>query len=373
MLNYIILISGWQYNSPRPWKGPALAETIQSQNNLQQKLEELRRHVLPSSSTLILTHDYPDPDCIASAFGISQLLSFWGAASSVISFGGFIGRAENRAMIRFLNIHTIPFMLLELKDFERIIVVDCFPGKSNVSLSAQATVHAVIDHHRYGPVPGAPFYQDIRRDIGATSTIVTEYLNAAGCPIHPKLATALFYGLKTDTGDMGRESSQEDLACYKSLFALMDHALLAKIENPDRDVAFFKILHRASQSMIAFGSLGYIPLGSIASPDYVAEMADLFHSLAKIDTTVCCGVFKKNIFFSIRAKNRDEAGMNAEKIATALGGGGGGHGKMGAGRVPFDKAHEEELFARFLATIKETFNIVTAKGVHILEDARHKP
>ncbi len=315
-------------------------------------------------------HDYPDPDCIAAAYGVSQLLDFWGVSSTVISSGGFIGRAENRAMIRFLNIHTVPFVLLELKDFEKIILVDCFPGNSNVSLSKDQKIDAVLDHHLVNCEDTAQFFHDIRKEIGATSTIVTEYLLNAQCPISPKLATALFYGIKTDTGDMGRESSSEDLECYKFLFGQMDHSLLARIENPDRDVAFFRILHRAAQSMVAFDSLGYISLGQISSPDYVAEMVDLFHSLEKIDITICCGIFKKHIFFSIRAKNRDEAGVNAEKIAVSLGGGGGGHGKVGAGRIPFEKQTENEIISKFETAFKKVFNITEVEGVHILEEKK---
>ncbi|HUI93160.1 MAG TPA: DHH family phosphoesterase [Chitinivibrionales bacterium] len=337
-----------------------------------EQVEDFKRRVTPSSSTLILTHDYPDPDCIASAYGIAQLLSFWGTQSSVISFGGFVGRAENKAMIRHLNIHTVPYVLLELKDFDRIILVDCVPGRSNVSLPASTPVHAVIDHHMGDAPANQQFYRDIRKEIGAASTIVTEYLLAANCPINPKLATALFYGIKTDTGDMGRDSTAEDLECYKHLFLRMNHSLLAKIENPDRDVAFFKIVHRAAVTMLAYGSFGYIPLGHVASPDYVAEMADLFHSLENIDITVCCGFFKKNVFFSIRAKNRDEAGIFAEKIALALGGGGGGHGKLGAGRIPYVKGQEDELMKKFVETIKAVFNIGAMEGVHILEERRRK-
>ncbi len=349
-----------------------MSDLTQLPESLTRQVEDFKRSVTPSSSTLVLTHDYPDPDCLASAYGISQLLSFWGTQNVVISFGGFVGRAENRAMIRFLNIHMVPYVLLEIKDFERIVLVDCFPGRSNVSLPAGNPVHAVLDHQSGGVLDNAPFYHDVRENIGAASTIVTEYLLAADCPLTEKLATALFYGIKTDTGDMGRDSSPEDLECYERMFDIMDHSLLAKIENPDRDVAFFRVIHRAAESMVAFGSLGYIPLGAVASPDYIAEMADLFHSLEKIDITVCCGTFKKNIFFSIRAKNRDEAGMNAEKIAVALGGGGGGHGKVGAGRVPFDRAREEEMLNRFVNTFKATFNISGHKGVQLLEIERQK-
>jgi nanoRNase/pAp phosphatase (c-di-AMP/oligoRNAs hydrolase) len=246
--------------------------------------------------------------------------------------------------------------------------VDCYPGRSNVSLPAERPIHAVLDHHIVPATDNRPYYHDVRQYIGATSTIVTEYLTVANCPVASKLATALFYGIKTDTGDLGRDTSQEDLECYKWLFSKMDHGLLAKIENPDRDVGFFRTVHRAAEAMVAFDSFGYIPLGTVGSPDVVAEMADLYHGLEKIDTTICCGIFKKHIFFSIRAKQRDEAGNKAEAIAIAMGGGGGGHGKVGAGRFPFEKDTLTETMNRFVATFKKEFNIPNEPGVPLLED-----
>ena len=321
------------------------------------KLESFRKHILPVSSVLILTHDYPDPDCLASAFGVAHLLSFWGVKSSVISFGGFVGRAENRAMIRFLNIRTVPFVLTEVNDFERIILVDSFPGKGNVSLPKSTPVHAIIDHHPNDPQPDAPYFFDIRADYGATSTIITKYLLEANCPISPKLATALFYGIKTDTGDMRREVSPDDLECYKYLFDIMEHRLLSKIENPDRDVEFFKILHRASESALTFDTLGYTHLGSVTTPDYVAEMADLFHSLEKLEWMVCSGLFKNQIFYSIRSKNNDTAGIIAERIASTFGGSGGGHARVAAGRIPIDSDSANKVLEKFEFTIKDVFGV----------------
>lgn len=322
-----------------------------------EKIEDFRNHILPASTVLVLTHDYPDPDCLASAFGISHLLSFWGVKSSVISFGGFVGRAENRAMIRFLNIRTVPFVLTEINDFERIILVDSFPGKGNVSLPASTQVHAVVDHHPNDPIPGTTFFHDIRKDYGATSTIITKYLLEAHCPISPKLATALFYGIKTDTGDMRREVSTDDLECYKYLFDIMDHRLLSRIENPDRDVEFFKILHRAAESAITFETVGYTHLGVVTTPDYIAEMADLFHSLEKLEWMICSGLFKNQIFYSIRSKNSDYAGVNAERLAAALGGSGGGHARVAAGRIPIEQDSANKVLEKFEYTVKEVFGI----------------
>lgn len=333
----------------------------QTDDNFFHKVEALRSHIIPASTVLILTHDFPDPDCLASAFGISHLLSFWGIKSSVISFGGFVGRAENRAMIRFLNIRTVPFVLTEVNDFERVILVDCFPKKGNVSLPPSAKVHAIIDHHPNDPSPEETYFHDIRKDYGATSTIITKYLLSAHCPISPKLATALFYGIKTDTGDMRREVAPEDLECYKFLFDIMDHRLLALIENPDRDIEYFKILHYATFSAVHYDNVGYTFLGNVTTPDYVAEMADLFHCLEKLEWMISAGIFKNQIFFSIRSKDSDSAGIFAEKIAMIFGGSGGGHARVAAGRIPLNENDPNKLREKFEFSLRDVFSITHAE------------
>lgn len=335
-------------------------------NDFPGMLASFKAAILPASSVLILTHDYPDPDCLASAFGVSHLLSHWGVKSSVISFGGFVGRAENRAMIRFLNIRTVPFVLTEIRDFEKIILVDSFPGKGNVSLPADTTIHAVIDHHPNEDLNGVPFFHDIREHYGATSTIITRYLLEAGVQITPKLATALFYGIKTDTGDMRREVSTDDLECYKLLFDMMEHKLLSRIENPDRDVEFFRILHRAAEFAFTYDSVGYTHLGSVSTPDYVAEMADLFHSLEKLEWMICSGVFKNQIFFSIRAKNNENAGSIAEKLAGSFGGSGGGHARVSAGRIPLDTDLGNKVLEKFEVLFKQILQISGAPEEKLL-------
>ena len=321
------------------------------------KLESFREHILPANSVLILTHDYPDPDCLASAFGVQHLMNFWGVKSSVISFGGFVGRAENRAMIRVLNIPTVPFVLTELKDYDRIVLVDSFPDKGNVPLTSKITIHAVIDHHPSQLPADMSFFYDIREKFGATSTIITEYLLEAGCPVTPRLATALFYGIKTDTGDMRRENVPEDLRCYKMLFDIMDHHLLSRIENPDRDEEFFRILHRAVEATYTSDTFGYTYLGNVTTPDYVAEMADLFHSLERLEWMVSSGVFKNQIFFSIRSKTSDRAGSIAEQIARRMGGSGGGHSRVSAGRIPMRADTVNKTIGEFEHLLKEFFGI----------------
>ncbi len=329
-------------------------------------LKDFRSRILPANSVLVVAHDYPDPDCLASAHGISQLVTWWGAKTALVTFGGFVGRAENRAMIRYLDIQTLPIALVHIEDFDHIVMVDSFPGSGNVSLPKNTPVDAVFDHHLESPAPDAPFFHDIRKGVGATSTIVTQYLLESGCPISAELATALFYGIKTDTGDMGRETSHDDLECYKYLFDLIDHKVLSHIENPERDIEYYRTMHRAAGNALLFDNVGYTHLGQVSSPDYIAEMADFFESLEKLEWMVCSGLFKKNIFFSIRTKQHVDAGTKAETISRQLGGSGGGHGKIGAGKIPFKAGEEEKIVGLFKETFREIFRITNLRQEQLL-------
>src|SRR5690348_9561013 len=53
---------------------------------------------------LIYTHDYPDPDSLASAFGLKHLVRLVAGVDAEIVYGGVIGRTENREMVSRLRI-----------------------------------------------------------------------------------------------------------------------------------------------------------------------------------------------------------------------------------------------------------------------------
>ncbi|MBD3314669.1 MAG: hypothetical protein GF344_02680 [Chitinivibrionales bacterium] len=320
-------------------------------------VEELRKRILPASSVLIATHDYPDPDCLASAWGIYHLLRHWGIENPVITFGGFVGRSENRTMLRVLGMKVKPLVVVTPTDFERVILVDTFPASGNLSLPTKARTDAVIDHHPRANSDSTSFFCDVREEIGATSTLVTQYLRAAHCPIPETLATALFYGIKTDTRDMSRNVSHEDLECYRTLFDWVDHRLLSRIEFPDRDVEYFRMLHRAAGNMLLLQKVGYTHLGLVSTPDHIAEIADLFLSLETLEWTIVSGVFEDQIFYSVRSKESETAGQKAQLIARRLNGSGGGHSSMAAGRIPMSGLPENRVRERFIEVIENEFGV----------------
>jgi nanoRNase/pAp phosphatase (c-di-AMP/oligoRNAs hydrolase) len=325
-------------------------------NTISNKVEYLRSCLLPARSVLIACHDYPDPDCIASAFGVYTLLRFWHVAKPVIAFGGFVGREENRTMVRSLGIPMLSYSQVKLDAFQKIIIVDSFPGNSNLSLPLSAPVSVIFDHHYNKNKQLVSCFQDIRQQVAATSTIVTQYLTAAGCPISPQLATALYYGIKTDSRDMAGDVSMDDVTMYRMLLAMVDYPLLLTIENPLRSQAFFKTVDKALESAIILGMIGYTHLGEIQSPDYVPEMADFLSRLNTIEYLVCSGLYIDQLFFSIRSKKGLKAGYYADRIASTMGGHGGGHLKIAAGRIPLKGMTPAEAEQQFLKVLKRIFH-----------------
>src|SRR5262245_7428388 len=130
-------------------------------------------------SLVILPHDNPDPDALASAAAIKYLASTLLEKDAQIVLGGIVGRAENRAMLTYLNITLVPVGDVHLNGDTGVVLVDTQPGRSNNSLPEGVTPLAVIDHHpayaRYADVP----FLDLRDQYGATSTILTEYIREA--------------------------------------------------------------------------------------------------------------------------------------------------------------------------------------------------
>ncbi len=167
---------------------------------------------------LILTHENPDPDSIASAYGLKYILRKTMGVSSIIAYPGIIGRAENQAMVRLLDIDLVPYSSIQPRNYSVVALVDCQPNTGNVMLPKGMVPSIVIDHHPMRKSSLKSTYCDIRKDIGSTSTIITQYIRHLGLPMDRKVATALFYGIKSDTRDLGRQSTDADIRASVFLF-----------------------------------------------------------------------------------------------------------------------------------------------------------
>src|SRR4029079_10794483 len=147
-------------------------------------------------SLLIFTHDNPDPDALAAALGLQRFSEHELKLAATLTYGGIVGRAQNRAMVENLKMPLIPVERIDLAQFDTIALVDSQPETGNNSLPHGHRIDIVIDHHPLRPGSARAAWCDIRPDLGATSTIVFEYLRQRAVPIDVPLATAILLSLR---------------------------------------------------------------------------------------------------------------------------------------------------------------------------------
>jgi nanoRNase/pAp phosphatase (c-di-AMP/oligoRNAs hydrolase) len=190
---------------------------------------------------------------------------------------------------------------------------------------------------------------------GATSTLVGEILIANGFSIPQRLATALVYGIQTDTLDLARNVSPADARVFADLYPLADKRLLGRIQRARVPQSYFLAIERGLRHAVVHGNAVTTHLGEIEHPDLVAEMADLLFRLEGMTWSFVTGVHARVLYGSLRAIEAE--GIDAGSVARAISaprGTGGGHESMAAVQIPVGSADtaaqaHEAVVERFLA------------------------
>ncbi len=336
---------------------PAIAASL----DLEAALEALPRLVRDAPAAVALTHDNPDPDAMASAAGVAYLVEALTDREMLLAYGGIIGRAENRALVRHLKLPMTPVSRLSVPEDAFWALVDTQPPTGNHSLPEAAKIGLVIDHHPERPGSATTPLHLVSNDFGATSTIVSLLLRAAGLTPPPMLATALFYGVKSDTRSLGREASEADKDAYRWLFGLTDPTLLADIEHPQVPVSYFRAYHRAYEQARMQGNVITVDMGGVYLPDIVPEIAERFLSLDGVKWSVAVGAHQEELYVSVRTNDRRmNAGKQIRALTEDLGGSAGGHGQMAGARLPLEGLSERKrqaLATDVLARFAQSFGV----------------
>jgi len=246
------------------------------------KLERLIQYARGHRRALVLTHDNPDPDSMASAVALGYILQRMAEVESVVAYGGIVGRAENRALVRVLKLPVVPIARVVFEEYDLICMVDTQPEQGNHSLPARHFPDVVIDHHPERPETRLAPIADVGGEIGATSTVVVEYFRASGLEMPPAIATALYYGIKADTRDLGRQTTAADVDAYLWLFPMVDKEALAEIEHPRLPIEYFQLYHTAIEKALVYDHAVVCNLAEIYAPDMVAEVAERFLFLEEV-------------------------------------------------------------------------------------------
>jgi nanoRNase/pAp phosphatase (c-di-AMP/oligoRNAs hydrolase) len=285
----------------------------------------------------IITHKNPDPDAIASAMALAEIARHANqkTLTTRIFYEGNIGHQENRTFVNLLDIKMEHVTPEALQKCTYLALVDCPSPGANNDLPSQTKIHITIDHHKEGNhMAGPGTFTDIRPGIGATASIMTQYLQELDIPVDKRVATALLYGIRTDTKEFKRNVTPQDLSNAGFLLPLTDADLLDKIMSPSMsqetlDVIGKAIQNRKFQSGYLFSNVGYV-----MNRDALPQAADLLITLEGVNTVLVYGIMDTAIVIS--ARNRDIRLHVGNALAEAFGdmGDAGGHPNMAAASLP---------------------------------------
>ncbi len=304
------------------------------------ELERLDEIMKDSEHLLIIVHNNPDPDALASAMALKYLIEKRNEKQVSITYGGNIGRAENQTMVRKLKIPLKQIGKIHFDKYDRIALVDTQPGFGNNSLPDGVTCQIIIDHHP----PQQNLKNDlviIEPDIGVTATIIVDLLKESKITIPADIATALSYAISSETQNLGREACRRDIEAYLHVYIRSSIRKLAEIIFPKLPNSYYVTLEKTLKNTLYYQNLICAHLGPIPAAEFVGEMADFLLRHDRIGWTLCTGFFKGRLFLAVRTSNpKNNAGKlvknlvkDKEKV--------GGHDMIAGGYIPLESSKAE--------------------------------
>jgi len=292
---------------------------------------------------VVVTHDNPDPDAIASGWGVIHLVEKTLGLPARLLAGGIIARAENRAFVKALK----PPLVMTTERLipgpgEAVVLVDT-TNSHRLDGAGGRKIDAVIDHHHPGRGGSLTArFRDVRPRVLSTSSIVACYLRSLAIVPTQALATALVYGIETDAKGMECRFSRADRTAVSWLSQFSDPQLLARIENPELPRQYFNDLLLALESCFIYGSVGYCFLPSASATEAVGETADLLIRCEGIHRLLCAGIVDGRLILSARTTDRGgDATQLLGKTVEPQGGMWGGHEHRAGGSIVLDGTNSD--------------------------------
>lgn len=320
-----------------------------------ERVSRLVEVVAPEDSLGILVN--ADPDAMASALALKRL--FWRKVRKVTLYHvNPVDRPDNLAFIRLLKIIQERIQDGDAPPVTRWAVVDSQPG--HFKNFKELPFHIIIDHHPIDSGSKALF-MDIREDYGANSTIMTEYLRAARVTPSARLATALFYGIKTDTNNFVRHSLPNDINAFRFLYRYVNMNIIKKIESSEFTRGTLNNLQKAFKHFTFIQDTAFVYMGREALPDDLVIIADFFMKLAEANWSIAAGIHQEKLIVILRnAGFKGDAGKKAKRLFEPWGGNAGGHKSAARAEIPLSSI---EAWDGNTGTLKDRLLKVLTKGL----------
>ena len=291
------------------------------------RFEEIVRNI-KGDMVYIQTHNFPDPDAIASAFGLSKLLKHYDIKSS-ICYKGKIERFSTNGFVNKLGIELIDLDSINgMCENDEIILVDSQKGNSNI-VDSPGNEIICIDHHPSFENCNTNDYRyaDIRPEYGACATIIAQYYLENDIQMDRRVATALIFGIKSDTMGLSRGVSQADIDVYQQLYGMCDMELISSLEHCSLKFEDLKAYANAINSIKIYDNISFANTGYNCPEALIASISDFMLDLVEIDFSVVYSIRDDGIKLSVRSIGEINAGIVTNDALSDIGGGG-GHAEM---------------------------------------------
>ncbi|MBI4242574.1 MAG: DHH family phosphoesterase [Planctomycetes bacterium] len=300
------------------------------------KLTKLRDLVTNKEKVLIIICGNPDPDALGSAFGLSFLIKGF-AKKTEIAYTGEFTRHQNLAMVQLLEIPVIKYSDSMASGDTFVIVVDSQPDFFDKSINIK--FNACIDHHPKKKRFNLDF-EDIGRRYGATSTMITEYFVFSNADIPDNIGGGLFYGIKTDTSNLTKNTYENDIRMYQVLRRVANLEHINVIELSEMPFDSLEVMKTAITNLYRKGEILFSYLGEIQNPHFCVYIADYLVRVADISCVVVCALSTDKLTCIFRSDGmKKNVGMMCNKLFSKYGLAG-GHKTMARAEIPVSMLHK---------------------------------
>ena len=300
------------------------------------RVQQYQRYLSDADRILIMLHNDPDPDAMASGLALRNLLRRTKTTAIIGALQG-VTRPENLRMLNMLDIQVELMTPETIREFDRICMVDVQPHYFGGLFDR---VDLVIDHHPEQSSYAAVF-KDVRPDYGSTCTILTEHLRAVDVNISERTATAMLYAIKSDTLFFNRTTNRVDIDAFSYLYPLADAAMIRKMEGAEITAERLQQVLVAHQGGRLNDQVFCAFLGTLPREDFIPYVADFYLQLEDVKWTVIAGVVNQSLVVSVRNLGYSRnAGEFARRCFGDIGSAG-GHRAMAKAVVPLTAFREK--------------------------------
>ena len=376
-LVYVLCIGEWSRSRTDAWRSFFPDVTVLSVGNLLQdslltalgrsltraRVQQYQRHFAGADRILILLHNDPDPDAMASGLALRNLLHRTKTTAIIGAFHG-VTRPENLRMANLLDIHVEKVTAESLTQYTKIATVDVQPHYFGGLIHR---VDLVVDHHPARDGYTAVF-KDIRPDYGSTATILTEHMQSVAANVSERTATAMLYAIKSDTLFLSRHTHRADLEAFTFLYPLANAALVRKMEGAEITIERLEFVSRAIECGQSRNQVFAAHIGSAPREDLIPYIADFLLQLEDVKWSIISGLVNDTIVISVRNLGYSRNAGGFVKACFADVGNAGGHRAMAKAVVPVaafrDKfgSLESERMSQLLSDLAEEFLGEAAQG-----------